>query len=202
MTHKNGRLSIFLLFCLFVLLIAAPCAAQETPAWEIFGGFSLEKAEVREYYKSSAILYAIRNQSVTLSGWDVSVTENLNRWFGGTFDLSGYYKTPQLLGTNNQERIYSILYGPRFSYRTRWFNPFAHVLIGAVHAHVEVTPVGPSASEYSFAMAAGGGLDISLGRKAAARLFKAEYFRTDVLGTKQNSFRVSAGVVFYLGKRT
>lgn len=155
---------------------------------------------MRQYFKSSPILFTFRNQYVNLNGWEASVTENLNRWFGGTLDLSGHYKTPQLLGTTNRERMFSILYGPRFSYRTPSFVPFAHVLMGAAHAAVKVTPVGPHASDNSFAMAAGGGLDVNLGSKAAIRLFQVDYFRTNVLGTRPHNYRASAGVIFYLGK--
>lgn len=201
MAQKNGRIQNVLQLFLFVFSVATPCVAQETPAWEFFGGYSFEKSNVREYFKSSPILYRFRDHYVNLNGWEASVTENLNHWFGGTLDLSGHYKTPQLLGTANRERIYSILYGPRFSYRTARVISFAHILMGAAHADVRVTPVGPHASDLSFAMAAGGGLDVNLGTKAAIRVFQAEYFRTKALGTGRNNFRASAGVVFYLGGR-
>ncbi|MBI4482280.1 MAG: hypothetical protein HY652_05255 [Acidobacteria bacterium] len=201
MAQKNGPIQNFLQLFLIVLSFATPCVAQETPAWEFFGGYSFQRSDVREYFKSSPILFTFRNQDVNLNGWETSVTENLNRWLGGTLDLSGHYKTPQLLGTRSRERMFSILYGPRFSYRTPSVIPFAHVLMGVAHAAVRVTPVGPHASDLSFAMAAGGGLDVNLGRKAAIRVFQADYFRTNLLGTRQNKYRASAGVVFYLGKR-
>ena len=201
MAHKNGRIQNFLQLFLIVLSLAAPCAAQTTPVWEFFGGYSRARPDVREYFKSSPILYTFRSQYVNLRGWEVSVTENMNRWFGGTLQISGHYNTPQLLGTANRERMHSILYGPRFFYRTPWVIPFVHVLAGLARADVAVTPVGPHASDNTFAVAAGGGLDINLAGKAAVRLFQAEYFRTSALGTRQNSYRASAGVVFYLGKR-
>jgi hypothetical protein len=201
MTQKNGRMQKVLQLSLFVLSLATPCIAQETPAWELFGGYSFERSDVRMYYKSTPIIYTYRGDSVNLNGWDVSATENLTRWFGGTFDVSGHYKSPQLLGTTNQQRMYSILYGPRFFHRISSVTAFTHVLIGATHAKVAVTPTGPSDSELAFAMAAGGGLDLNLGKKAAFRLLKVEYFRANVLGIRQNSFRASVGVVFYLGQR-
>jgi hypothetical protein len=201
MTHMSGRVQKRFQLSLLVLFLATPCAAQETPLWEFFGGYSVAKSDVRAYYKSTPIIYAFRSQSVTLRGWDVSVTENLGRRVGGTLDISGDYKTVRLLGTPSQQRMHSILYGPRLFYRTRWLTPFAHVLIGAAHAQVKVTPVGPHESDFSFAMAAGGGLDVNLGKWAAVRLIKAEYFRANVLSIKQNSFRASAGMVFNLGRR-
>jgi hypothetical protein len=185
---------------LFILSFATPCLAQETPAWEFFGGYSWERSDVREYFKSSPIIYTYRNHYVDLNGWDASLTENLNRWVGGVLDISGHYKTLNLRGTKNQERRYSILYGPRISYRTHGVNLFVQALGGVVQAKVKVTPVGPNDSAFSFAMAAGSGVDVNLGKRAAFRLFKAEYFWTNVLGTRQSSYRASAGFVFYWGK--
>ncbi len=96
-----------------ILLFAAPCFAQETPEWQFFGGYSFQRADVREYFKTTPIIYTFRHDYVNMNGWDFAVTENRNRWFGGTLDLSGYYKTPQLGTVSNQEQLYSILYGPK-----------------------------------------------------------------------------------------
>lgn len=201
MAQKNFRTQSVLQLFLFLLFPVTPCIAQTAPAWEFFGGYSLQRSHVREYFKSSPILYTFRDASINLDGWKASVTENRNRWFGGTLDLSGHYKTPQLLGTTNQERMFAILYGPRIFYRMPWVVPFAHVLMGAAHADVKVTPAGPHDSDFAFAMAAGGGVDLNLGSRAAVRLFQAEYFRTKALGTRPDHYRASAGMVFYLGKR-
>ncbi len=138
---------------------------------------------------------------VNLNGWDASVTENINHWFGGTIDFSGHYKSPVVANTTNREQMYSIMYGPRFSRRTAWVTPYFHALFGAAHADVKVTPTGPRASDSSFAAATGGGLDLNLGNKTAIRLFQAEYFRTSLLGTRQDGLRASAGIVFHLGKK-
>jgi len=198
MTRANSRPNAFFQFFLLLFFFAVPCLAQKTPAWEIFGGYSLQRSDMRQYFKSSPTVYTFRNQYANLNGWDFSVTENKNSWFGGTFDVSGHYGTPNLQGTANRERRYSILYGPRLFRRTGWVTPYAHVLVGVAHTNVTVTPVGPNASELSFAVVAGGGVDVSL-NKAAIRLIQVDYFGTKALGTKPNNLRVSAGVVFYLG---
>src|SRR5215467_10157712 len=103
--------SLFLLVCFVV-----PCMAQETPAWQLFGGYSFQRADVREYFKTTPIIYTSRHDSVNMNGIEFSATENRNRWFGGTLDISAYFKTPQVAGvsnqqSSNQERMYSILYG-------------------------------------------------------------------------------------------
>jgi hypothetical protein len=187
---------------LILLLFAVPGVAQETPAWQFFGGYSFQRADVREYFKTTPIIYTFRHHYVNMNGWDFSVTENRNRWFGGTLDLSGYYKTPQVAGISNSERIYSILYGPRILYpKPVWGGTaFAHALFGAAHTSVSVTPTGPHASDFSFGMALGGGFDLPVRNDVAVRVLQAEYFRSTSFGTGHNNYRLSAGVVFNLDK--
>jgi hypothetical protein len=187
------------LVLLVFLLVLKPAFAQETPEWEFFGGYSIQRTSVREYYKSTPIIYSIKYKFETLNGWDFAVTENINRWFGGTFDVSGHYKTPVFQGSPNQQQVHSFMYGPRFSLHTSLFTPFAHALFGAAHTNVQVTPVGPHASDTSFAAAAGGGLDLNV-KGFAIRLIQAEYFHANALGSDQNNYRASAGVVFHAGK--
>ena len=111
---------------LLILLLTMPCLAQEVRPWEVFAGYSFQRADVREYYKTTPIIYTFRQHYVNLNGWEAAVTENVNHWFGGTLELSGYYKTPQFLGVSNSERMYTILYGPRFSYRNPYGTAFVH----------------------------------------------------------------------------
>jgi len=187
-------------FVFFVFLLpVTPACAQETPEWEFFGGYSIQRTSVREYYKSTPSIYSIRYKQETLNGWGFAVTENINHWFGGTFDVSGHYKTPVLQGSPNQQQMHSFLYGPRFSIRTSLLTPFAHLLFGAAHSNVQVTPVGPHASDTSFAAAAGGGVDLRI-HGVAVRLIQAEYFHANALGINQNNYRASAGIVFHAGK--
>ena len=185
-----------------LLLFATPCLAQETPGWQFFGGYSFQRADVREYFKTTPIIYTFRHHYVNMNGWDFSVTENRNRWFGGTLDVSGSYKTPQVARISNKEQIYSILYGPRISYPKPLFggSAFAHALFGATHTSVSVTPVGPHASDFSFGMMLGGGFDYPLRNEISVRILQAEYFRNTSFGAGQNNYRLSAGVVFNLGK--
>ncbi len=186
---------------LLFLLLATRCPAQETPSWEFYGGYALEKAEVRGYYKSSSIVYSVTNQRVTLHGWKASVTENANRWLGGTAEVSGHYNTLNYKGTATRGNIYSVLYGPRFSARFHGVVPFLHVLLGVAHLQSKATPTGPHDSKFSFAATAAGGLDLRLGKTVALRAFQVEYYRTSYFTTDRDRLRASAGILFYLGKR-
>ena len=187
-------------FLLLVLLYASAGFAQQSPAWELFGGYSFERSDVREYYKSTPILYTFREQYINLNGWELAVTENVNRWVGGTLQLTGHYKSPVVRGAKNREQMFSILYGPRFAHRMSWATPYGHVLFGAGRAAVTVSP-GPHATETSFVVAAGTGLDVNLREKAAVRILQIQYSPMNQVGTKNHKFQASAGVVFYLGKK-
>src|SRR5437867_2087511 len=123
MAQRNCRIKQCLLFAIFSFF-AVPALAQETPEWEFFGGYSMQWTNVREYYKSTPIIYATRNRYENLNGWDLAVTENRNARFGGTLEVSGHYKTPQRSGINNRERIHSIVYGPRFMFGKNAYVPF------------------------------------------------------------------------------
>src|ERR1051325_8109476 len=135
---ENRPLQNLLPSFLLIFLFSLTCIAQEAPAWQFFGGYSFERADMREYFKTTPIIYTFRHHYVNMNGWEFAVTENRNRWFRGTLDLSGYYKTPVLLGVSNREHIYSILYGPRFSFAQPFGTPFAHVLFGAAHTSTAV----------------------------------------------------------------
>jgi len=187
---------------LLLVLLAAPAYAQTIPEWEVFGGYSWQRSNLREYFKSTPIIYSVRNKAGSLNGFDVAFTENINRWFGGTLDFSGHFATPEISGVRTRQQMFSVMYGPRFSFR-KWggWTPFGDVLAGVAHMDAKVTPTGPHQSDTSFGFAAGGGLDVKAGGKTAFRLVQAEYFRANSLGSSQNSFRISAGVLLYLGER-
>ena len=198
---------------LLLSLLSPTCFGQGTAPWEVFGGYSFQRADVREYFISrpTPLIYAARHHYVNMNGWELSVTENLNRWFGGTLDIIGYYGSPAVGSVTTRDHIYSILYGPQFMYRKDTnigapgrliFSsvPFAHILFGGAHTSATVGPPGPHASDFSFAMALGGGLDWPLTSDASIRLLQLDYLRTNALGAGQNNYRASIGVVLRLGK--
>jgi hypothetical protein len=211
--HENEghKMKSPLLILAGLLLTSIPAVAQDTPIVEVFGGFSYARVDLTQI------------THVGTYGWSASATENLNRWFGGTLEANGYYATPQFVfaGTifNPQSRVYTVLYGPRFSYRrSDRINLFAQVLIGAAFLHG--SQLGYSASDTSLAIAPGGGIDVGLSKRLAIR-FQADYaytqfhqFQTQfdpstgithlvLTGPRirQNNIRVSTGLVLRFGKK-
>lgn len=192
-------------FFLLAPLLFAPTAFAQTTPWEVFGGFSVQHAAVREYYKATPIIYTFRERYINLPGWEVSLTENVNKWFGGTLQSSGHYSTNVVAGTSNavaetrnRQTNFAILYGPRFLYPGGVFRPYAHVLFGAAHARVSVSP-GPHAEETRFAVAGGAGVDLKFGR-VGIRVLEVQYSPKNEIASKPNQFQASAGAVFYIGQ--
>jgi hypothetical protein len=110
---------------------------------------------------------------------------------------------------------YTFMYGPTFSYRKRRFDLFGRVLLGAAHARASVTSQGaadlaavgvfatPTSSQTKFAIAAGGGTDFPFANVLALRL-TADWIHStfsDFGDDRQNNIRVSAGLVYRIGRK-
>jgi hypothetical protein len=184
-----------------------------TPRVEWFMGYS--------YLRAMPEL-AAGNRLVYLNGGSTSVAFNFNRYFGLVSDAGGFNDSRLLLtfpgGGPSQSlqvkegTVFTYLFGPRISYRRHErVTPFAQALFGGIHAS-DILLSGCSActrpslpAENSFAMTAGGGLDVKLSHRIALRLIQAEYLMTNFedLSTGktaiQNDMRLSTGIVLRFG---
>jgi opacity protein-like surface antigen len=167
-----------------ILLLSAGARAQETPAWELNGGYSYLRANLNGPGKS-----------FDLNGGNVSATENLNHWFGGRIEFNAF--NGGVAGINASAE--TITYGPVFSYRRfERFTPYAHVQFGAVHASVGY--LGISQSAFKFAMTGGGGVDINLNPRFAIRV-QGDYLMTRFLDLRQDNLQFSSGLVVHFGRK-
>lgn len=163
--------------------------AQETPTVEIFGGWTYFKANVNG---SGALV----ENNVSLHGWNVSVAENLNHWFGGAVDVSGVYGTPGGI----REFEHSVVGGPVFSYRkSSSFTPFGHVMIGGIRNSRGY--LGASEAATKFTAVFGGGVDVKVRDHLAIRLVQADYQVTPYFNQRQDNYRLSFGVVLRWGNK-
>ncbi|MGB7549831.1 MAG: hypothetical protein WBM14_18995 [Terracidiphilus sp.] len=181
------------------------------PRFELFAGYS---------YLRAVPTMAAGNRLVWMNGGSTSIAFNVNRYLGlvGDFGLytnsevkftGGYTGTVDVNNSNVAALTY--LFGPRLSYRKYdRIVPFAQVLFGGVHANL-VTLAGCTVNctllptQSSFAMTAGGGLDLRVHRHFAIRIIQAEYlmtrftsYTTGAAGM-QNDMRLSSGIVFRFG---
>jgi hypothetical protein len=185
---------------------------SHTPRIEWFLGYS---------YLRAVPQLAAGNRLVYLNGGSTSVAFNFNRFFGIVGDFGGFNDTRLLLtfpsGAPSQDHqvdqgtVFTYLAGPRLSYRKHdRVVPFAQVLFGGIHAS-DIALSGCSVnciflpSENSFALTAGGGLDIRIHHRIALRLIQAEYLmtrfenRNTASSAMQNDVRLSTGLVFRFG---
>ncbi len=186
---------------------------RKTPKVEVFLGYSR--------FGTVSTDTVTGNRMVGLNGGTASIAFNLNRYLGIVGDFGGFDDTRlQLTGPGaNPPRVvdssgtaFTYLFGPRLSFRKyERITPFAQALFGGVHSG-EVTLsnctgalCAPLPSQNSFAMTAGGGLDVKVQRHVAIRVVQAEYLMTrfaDVTtnaSKSQNDIRLSSGLVFRFG---
>jgi outer membrane immunogenic protein len=132
------------------------------------------------------------------NGW---IGYGLTNGFSVVGEFSGQH-AGNINGSGEDLTLVSYLFGPKYSLRAseRW-QPFGQVLLGGAHASGTFEPSvsGGSGSYNSFAMIAGGGLDVAAGEHLALRAFEADYYLTQFpngVNGRQNNFRISAGVIF------
>lgn len=200
-----------------LILFPVTVAAQQTPAADVFGGYSYLRVRPGEGI-----------DGFNLNGWNASVAFHGNSWIAFVGDFSGHYGSPLLAvdGTNGtadiqgsvfiepqigsngdikvKTRVHNYLFGPRFTARPgERAEVFLHALFGGSRASFSVN--GFSESENAFALAIGGGVDVRASDHVAFRLFQADYLLTrfglDGDKMNQHNFRISTGVVFRIGSR-
>ena len=175
--RKPHRLILPLLF------VPLTAIAQQTPEVEVFGGYSNLVANVSA-------------PSFNLNGFDVSVAENVNSWFGGALDFTSHFGTE----AGNKVNTQTVTYGPVFSYRKHpSVVPFAHCLLGTVRGSSDYLNISKPA--WQFVVVAGGGLDVKLTDRVALRLFQADYVMTSFSSSHQDNVRLSAGIVLRFGRK-
>ncbi|HVO57036.1 MAG TPA: outer membrane beta-barrel protein [Dongiaceae bacterium] len=180
--------------CLLALvsLFGAPGArAQSLPRFDLFAGYSY----VRET-PSTADTYGFN-----LHGGNAEFVVNGNRWVSAVADFGGYHAS-NVLGSGVDGTMSTYLFGPRLSFRRiPRVTPFAQILLGGAHLSGG-SGLGFSSTNSSFALAAGGGLDLKLSRRFSFRPIEVNYLLTRFnefgFGAQnQNNVRLSTGFVFH-----
>jgi len=165
--------------------------ASDVPLAEFFGGYSYLNADWEGLASRSGI-----------HGWNASGAFNVNRWLGVEADVSGHYTRNCLGAVGLNCTTLSFMGGPKITYRDGRIVAFGHGLFGV--GNLSASLVGGSLSWRELAWAAGGGVEYAATELISIRLGQVDYLRTQFLqslgGTYQNNIRVSAGVVFKLGR--
>jgi hypothetical protein len=198
-----------------VPLFALVASATDWPKYETFLGYSWVRFNPNSGYIPS----------FNANGGYGQFQYNFSRMFSGVIDAGAVTKG-ELQGFDINSTVATVTAGPRFTYRNHSrFTPFVHVLFGGNFASASVPVVGAvlppgvvlpatgaivarlTASNSGFAMFAGGGIDIKLGKHIAFRPIGADYYlaRVDSLLTgntsNRNNFRYTGGINFLFGAR-
>ncbi len=199
------------LLCGLLLALSLPAMAQDLPRFDVFGGYS---------YVHFSIGSSGCNITSTLNGGSGAAAFYPSTHFGVVADFGGYKISTLKQGSTSlavSGTTISYLFGPRVRYGAGAVTPFAQVLFGGAHNGDITTNVAaacaPAAapctltkSDNSFAMTAGGGVDVKVARHFSIR-GQAEYLMTRFKqgggggGTAtpgtQNNARISAGIVIH-----
>jgi hypothetical protein len=184
------------LFALALLLLAfaTQANAQDFLRGNVYGGYSFLGAPASPPFTSRQ----------TFNGWDASVEFKLATGVGAVADFGGNYGTvpievacPVNLGgcgpVSLNTKLYTYVFGPRFSAPIGRFRPFAHILFGG--AYSSGSGDGFTSSNTSYAVALGGGLDYKLIKGIAWRA-QFDDMVTKAISNSQNNLRFTTGVVF------
>jgi len=184
-------------------LSAIPLKAEDYPKAELLGGYRLSIDD-----------HAIGLSSVggTLHGFAAAAEFNLSRSLGVAAEI-GYGTSKHSISDTTYDRSQTtLLGGPRFSLRGKGARGFGHALIGIFHEAGDSPPgfFGTPAqnpqrvSTSNFAIALGGGLDISLGNVISIRPVQLDF-----IVTKHESYansphslyelRYLGGIIFKIG---
>jgi opacity protein-like surface antigen len=186
------------LFCGVILLsVPAPVLAQDQPAADIGGGYSL----VRDY----------RVKENLPLGWFASGAYNITDWLAAVGEIGGSNKSydftvdSDTFSTNT--RLHTFLGGARHSRRLKGTTPFGQVLVGVARETGGVTIFRPSiaTSQTKLALQPGGGIDIPVTDRISARLaadYRRIFARRENTDQKDNNeVRFAVGLVVGFGGR-
>ncbi len=144
------------------------------------------------------------NSGFSLNGGRADVLLPLSKNLGVAAEFSGM-RSGGIPGAGTGLTLLTYMAGPRFSVRLRRSHqrqvvPFAQVLFGGTHASDGLFPNGLSVTSTanSFAMSAGGGMQVGVTHRLSVRVIQAEYLYTrlpNLFDGYQNNYRVGAGVV-------
>jgi hypothetical protein len=133
-------------------------------------------------------------------GGTVELSAEAYHGFGIAMNIAGS-ETGNILGTGIDLNALTTTFGPRYTWHRRKVAAFGQGLIGESHAWNTLIPQsGGAISTYNaFALQAGGGVDLRLGRHFALRPIQADWIRTqfpNATTNVQNNLRLGAGIVF------
>jgi hypothetical protein len=161
----------------FLVVSALPLLqGQEIPRAQLFGGYS--------YLNFDSRSFGFANRS-SLNGYTVSPAFNVFYGLGVVAEVSGQY--------GSRMNFRDVTIGPQFLFPRGNLLLYGHALFGSTRSLVNV---GAGERDRERGVLLGGGLDVGISSRFAVRLFQADYVRSTLFDGKQNSVRISTGLVY------
>ena len=158
-------------------LLAGVGFAQNTPDWEVSGGYRY----VRAFDPSP----------VNASGFSAAAQENMNSWFGAVVEAGASFQSQPAI----RNQLVTFMFGPQLTSRkSSRLQPFVRAMIGG--ARVTVTD-GPSGT--GLALDGGAGADVRMAANVFLRI-NADFLRTAVSGQVQKDVQAGVGIVYCIGR--
>jgi hypothetical protein len=192
------NMKTFTRLLVFLLLCAAPAAAQEPrvagtgPVISVSLGYS--------YFN-----LGLQPKRASLNGADSTFAVDFHPRFGVTLDV-GYVRGSNVNGSTHHGDVLSYLAGPVFYIaRKKGLTTFVHVLAGGARIAGAIPDTHGFVRGYTneLAIAFGGGIEHQFSRRFAIRA-TADYVRASYLTSPntfnpQNDVRVVTGLLYYFG---
>jgi opacity protein-like surface antigen len=179
-----------LLVAVLLLGFSVMAIAQDTPAVEVFGGYTYMHPDTKD-----------KSIDFNMNGWNASVAFTGNKYLAFVADFGGAYGSDGGSEDKTSVRFHTIMFGPKVSARVGKVTPFAQALFGYARLTGKTFQEVQVLRENDFAYTIGGGIDINLNDKIAIRPGQIEYLGVKSQSDILNNLRYSAGIVFKLGKR-
>lgn len=171
----------------FIFLAGTSVRAQENKGFEISGNY--------QYFRFNPGSGA---SGINCQGGAGSGAAYLKASFGIVGEFSACKFTGLPSGVN--AHAMSFLFGPKLYFHAHGrINPFVQGLFGSDRFSAGFTGVG-SGSNNAFAMAFGGGADITMTHNVSLRAVQFDYVYTHFGGASQNNFRLQSGIVWRIGR--
>lgn len=185
-------------------------SGSETPA--------VPKAELDMGYSYLSV-HPTKSQvtSFNMNGGGAGFVYNLSSLIGVKADFMGYTGSVTATGTSNAVKVtptlFTYLFGPQFTKRTKKLNYFGEALFGAGHTSAAwaqaVHPTGTTGTVYnsnnSFAMEYGGGIDWKITPHIALRPVEVDYlfsrYSANGVSAQQNGFKYLIGLNIMMGSK-
>ena len=169
-TRRWAKITVFLFTALPLL------HSQEIPRGQLFGGYS--------YLNFDSRSFGFANRS-SLNGYTVSPAFNITYGIGVVAEVSGQY--------GSRMNFRDVTIGPQFVYGRGNLVFSGHALFGSTRSFVNV---GAGERDRERGALLGGALDLGISSRFAIRVFQADYVRSTLFDGKQNSVRISTGLVY------